>query len=72
MPRYYFHFWETLSRDDQGEVFADAEAAHAHAKRIARELADGGESRNGRIVVTEDDSDRPLFEVLIVPTKGLN
>jgi hypothetical protein len=72
MPRYYFHFWETLSEDDKGEVFADAEAAHAHAKRIARELADGGESRNGRIIVTEGDSDRLLFEVPVPPTKDLN
>lgn len=72
MPRYYFHFRETLFRDDQGEVLADADAARAHARRIALELAQGGESKCAMIVVTEGKNDRPLFEVPIPSMRELN
>jgi hypothetical protein len=63
MPRYYFHYRDgsSLFEDEVGEVFADASLAVQHAKKIARELARGGESINAAIVVVE--SGQHLFEV---------
>jgi hypothetical protein len=63
MPRYYFHFRTGSStfRDEVGEVLADASTALQHARRIALELARGGESANASIIVAEGD--RQVFEV---------
>jgi hypothetical protein len=63
MPRYYFHYRDgsSIFDDDVGEVFADASLARQHAKKIARELARGGEPTSAAIVVVE--SGQPLFEV---------
>jgi hypothetical protein len=63
MPRYYFHFQDGSSRfeDGIGEVFPDASSALHHARRIALELARGGEPTNTAIIVT--NGDRQLFEV---------
>ena len=63
MPRYYFHFRTGSStfRDEVGEVLVDASTALQHARRIALELARGGESANALIIVAEGD--RQLFEV---------
>jgi hypothetical protein len=53
MPRYYFHFRAGSStlKDEVGEVLADASTALQHARRIALELARGGESTNASIIV---------------------
>lgn len=72
MPHYYFHFQETLFRDDKGELLADDNAALAHARRIATELADGGETKHALIVVTAGNNEQPLFKVPIVSIKRLN
>jgi hypothetical protein len=63
MPRYYFHYRDgsSIFEDDVGEVFADASLAMQHAKKIARELARGGEPTNAAIVVVEGG--QHLFEV---------
>ena len=63
MPRYYFHFHDGSSsfEDEIGEVFANAGAALRQARRIALELARGGEPPNAAIIVT--DGDLQLFEV---------
>jgi uncharacterized protein DUF6894 len=63
MPRYYFHFHDGSSSfdDETGEVFADPAAALRQARRIALELARGGEGANAAIIVT--DGDLRLFEV---------
>lgn len=63
MPRYYFHYRDgsSLFEDEVGEVFADASLAMQHARKIARELARGGESTNAAIVVVEGG--QHLFEV---------
>jgi hypothetical protein len=63
MPRYYFHFRSGYSvlKDEVGEVFADASLALQHAKKIALELARGGEPTNALIIVAEGD--QHLFEV---------
>ena len=63
MPRYHFHFRAGSStfRDEVGDVFADESLALQHARRIALELARGGEPANAAIIVTEGD--RQLFEV---------
>ena len=63
MPRYYFHFHDGSSsfEDEIGEVFANAGAALRQARRIALELARGGEPANAAIIVT--DGDLQLFEV---------
>jgi hypothetical protein len=63
MPRYYFHFRDGSSsfEDGTGEVFADAAAALQQARRIALELARGGEPATAAIIVT--DGNLPLFEV---------
>ena len=63
MPRYYFHFrsGSSIFEDELGEEFADAASALQQAKRIALQLARGGESMNSAIIVTADD--RQLFEV---------
>jgi hypothetical protein len=64
MPRYHFHFQAGTStfRDEVGDVFADESLALQHARRIALELARGGEPANAAIIVTEG-GDRQLFEV---------
>lgn len=54
-------------KDEVGEIFADASSAVQHAEKIARELAQGGESASASIIVTEGDQD--LFEV---PLSGLS
>jgi hypothetical protein len=63
MPRYYFHFQDGSSRfeDGIGEVFPDASSALRQARRIAVELARGGEPMHTTVIVT--DGDRQLFEV---------
>jgi hypothetical protein len=63
MPRYCFHFQNGPFRleDGTGEVFPDDSLALQHARRIARELAEGGEPANSAIIVT--DGDLQLFEV---------
>jgi hypothetical protein len=63
MPRYYFHFRDgsSIFKDEVGEVFADAALALQQAKRIAHELARGGEPANASIIVAEGIG--PLFEV---------
>jgi hypothetical protein len=63
MPRYYFHFHDGSSsfEDGVGDVFTDSSAALRHARRIALELARGGEPANAAIIVT--DGDRQLFEI---------
>lgn len=54
MPRYYFHFKDgTLFPDEEGEDLRDVELARCHARRLALELATGGE-RAGCIVVADD------------------
>ncbi|MGO4715070.1 DUF6894 family protein [Bradyrhizobium sp. 2TAF24] len=61
MPRYFFHFKDgSLFKDEEGEDLRDIELARCHARRLALELASGGE-RGGCIVVA-DDTD-PLFAV---------
>ncbi len=63
MPRYYFHYRDgsSIFEDYVGEVFADASLAMQHARKIARELARGGEPINAAIVVVE--AGQHLFEV---------
>jgi hypothetical protein len=64
MARYHFHFraGSSLSKDEIGEVFADASQALQHAKQIALELVRGGEeATNAWIIVAEGD--QQLFEV---------
>jgi hypothetical protein len=63
MPRYYLHYRDgsSIFEDVVGEVFADASLAMQHAKKIARELARGGEPTNAAIVVVEGG--QHLFEV---------
>ena len=65
MPRYYFHYRDgsSILEDDVGEVFADASLALQHARKIALELARGGEPTNAAIIVAEGD--QHLFEVLL-------
>lgn len=61
MPRYYFHFKDgALFRDEEGEDLRDVELARCHARRLALELACGGE-RAGCILVA--DGNDPLFTV---------
>ncbi|MBR1219868.1 hypothetical protein JQ557_17805 [Bradyrhizobium sp. U87765 SZCCT0131] len=56
MPRYYFHFKDgTLFRDEEGEDLRDVELARCHARRLALELASGGE-RAGCIEVADDSA----------------
>jgi hypothetical protein len=63
MPHYYFHFrtGSSIFEDEIGEVFAHDAPPLQQAKRIALQLARGGESMNSAIIVTADD--RQLFEV---------
>ena len=63
MPRYYFHYRDgsSILEDDVGEVFANASLALQHARKIALELARGGEPTNAAIIVAEGD--QQLFEV---------
>jgi hypothetical protein len=63
MPHYYFHFrtGSSIFEDEIGEVFAHDASALQQARRIALELARGGEPMNSAIIVTADD--RQLFEV---------
>src|ERR1700730_10772882 len=63
MPRYYFHYRDgsSIFEDDVGEVFADASLARQHARKIALELARGGEPTNAAILVIEGS--QHLFEV---------
>jgi hypothetical protein len=63
MPRYYFHYRDgsSIFEDDVGETFADASLARQHARKIALELARGGEPINAAILVTEGG--QHLFEV---------
>jgi hypothetical protein len=63
MPRYYFHFRDgpSIFKDEVGEMFADASLALQHAKKIALELARGGEPADAVIIVAEGD--QHLFEV---------
>jgi hypothetical protein len=64
MPLYHFHFraGSFLSRDEIGEVFADASQALRHAKKIALELVRGGEeTTNAFITVVEGD--QQLFDI---------
>jgi hypothetical protein len=65
MPRYYFHYRDgsSIFEDSLGEVFADASLAMQHARKIARELARGGEPTNAAIVVVEGG--QQLFEVAL-------
>ena len=65
MPRYYFHYRDgsSILEDDVGEVFADVCLALQHARKIALELARGGEPANAAIIVAEGD--QHLFEVLL-------
>lgn len=56
-----FRAGPSLFKDEVGEVFAEASLALQHVKRIALELARGGEPANAAIVVVEGD--RQLFEV---------
>jgi hypothetical protein len=69
MPRYHFHFraGSSIFRDEVGDVFADASLALQHAKRIALELARGGEPANAATIVSEDD--RQLYIVPLTETK---
>jgi len=63
MPRYYFHYRDgsSIFEDGVGETFADASLALQHARKIALELARGGEPTNATIQVTEGG--QQLFEV---------
>jgi hypothetical protein len=63
MPRYYFHFRHgpSIFKDEVGEMFADASLALQQAKKIALELARGGEPTDAMIIVAEGD--QHLFEV---------
>ena len=63
MPRYYFHFRDgsSIFKDEVGEVFANATLALQHAKRIAHELARGGEPASASIIVVEGG--RQLFAI---------
>jgi hypothetical protein len=63
MPRYYFHFRDgsSIFKDEVGQVFADAALALQHAKKLALELARGGEPTSASIIVAEGG--RQLFEV---------
>jgi hypothetical protein len=63
MPRYHFRSraGSSIFRDEVGDVFADAFLALQHAKRIALELARGGELAKAASIVSEDD--RQLFIV---------
>jgi hypothetical protein len=65
MPHYYFHYRDgsSIFEDNVGEVFADASLAMQHARKIARELARGGEPANAAIVVVEGG--QQLFEVAL-------
>jgi hypothetical protein len=65
MPRYYFHYRDgsSILEDDVGEVFANASLALQHARKIALELARGGEPTNAAIIVA--GGDQHLFEVLL-------
>jgi hypothetical protein len=60
MARYYFHMSNggELVRDDFGEEFAREEDAHAHALRVAYELArnNPAQSMNGRSLVIMDET----------------
>jgi hypothetical protein len=62
MPRYYFHYRNgDLFKDDQGEELPDLDAARRHARRVAVELAQGGEPQSASVVVAE--ADQTLFVV---------
>lgn len=65
MPRYYFHYRDgsSIVADGVGEVFAEISLARQHARKIARELAQGGEPPDAAIVVVEGG--QPLFEVTL-------
>jgi hypothetical protein len=64
MPRYYFHFraGSSLSKDEIGEVLADASAALQHARKIALELVRGGEATANAFIIVVEGSQQ-LFEV---------
>ena len=63
MPRYYFHYRDgsSIFEDGVGETFADASLALQHARKVALELARGGEPTNAAILVAEGG--QHLFEV---------
>jgi hypothetical protein len=58
MPRYYFHYRNgDLFKDEFGEELPDLDAACRHARKVAVELAQGGEP-SGVVVAAEG---RTLF-----------
>ena len=61
MPRYFFALYgpdDEIISDPTGTILADKFQAIAHAKRIVRELKDGGGYDAGwALVVTDDDGD---------------
>ncbi len=60
MPRYYFHYRNGgLYQDEFGEELPDLNAARRHARRVALELAQGGEPEGASVVVAEGG--RTLF-----------
>jgi len=66
MPRFFFHFQHSaLLEDDEGEEFPTAEAAKAHARRVAWELAKnaGAGANLGKLVILSDDENRELLRV---------
>lgn len=67
MARYYFHFRNgILFEDEVGEEFADASCALRYAKRVARELAEDGQS-DSSVIVAEGGCQ--LFEIPLSETE---
>ncbi|MDB5655310.1 MAG: hypothetical protein JWQ94_2923 [Tardiphaga sp.] len=64
VPLFYFHIVaaDATFLDEDGVRFADREAALAHARNLMTELARSLQTRDGTIVV-ENDDDGELFEV---------
>jgi hypothetical protein len=64
MPRFYFHFHDAKTiEDDLGEDFADMHAAVEHARRMARELASEPHGSGAALVVA--DGHHELLEVAL-------
>jgi hypothetical protein len=64
--KFFFHFSANrkarrIIEDHNGQELPDIEAAREEARRIARELAQGGEVAPASIVVT--DGEHILFEI---------
>jgi hypothetical protein len=64
LVRYFFHVSGSSTYNDAiGQTFPNAEAAKAHAAKIANELAEDGSLNGHKIIVVDEQG----HEILLLP-----